>query len=69
MNKSKVVRWMKDNCSEFLDNCGEVNCTELAEAALVEFDAGRWLDDDAPEEFFDWAVDVAEWFEKRQVSQ
>lgn len=54
-----VRRWMTEHVTEYLDECNEVNCTHLAEAACQEFDAyGPAPDYACPEEYFDWAVDA-----------
>lgn len=42
---------------EFID-CGEVQCTQLAEEAQHAFN------DYDNEDFFQWAFEVAEWWEK-----
>ena len=61
--KQIVYRWMQNHASEHIDNCGEVNTTYLAEAACQEFDAfGPAPTYDAPEEYFDWAVEVEAWY-------
>lgn len=61
--KQTVYRWMQNHASEYLDECGEINTTHLAEAACQEFDAyGPPPTYDAPEEYFDWAVEVEAWY-------
>lgn len=64
----KVKNWMtrelQNNSSDY-DDCGEVNCTRLAENAAQAMDL--YLDDPdftIPSEVFDAAVMVAEKFEK-----
>jgi hypothetical protein len=65
-NKYDVERWMKQWAGEYLDDCGEVNMTELAESACDEFNGqGPAPNYDTPEEFFELAFRVAEWFERQ----
>ena len=58
----QVKRWMQENAREYLDiGTEEVDCTGLAEGACAEFEAyGPGPEYAAPEEFFDWAVEIAE---------
>lgn len=61
--KQTVYRWMQNHASEYLDECGDINCTALAEAACQEFDAyGPPPTYDAPEEYFEWAFEVEAWY-------
>ena len=64
MSNKRVLNWMKNHANEYLD-CGEVQLTALAEAACQHFDAyGPAPRYDCPDEYFDLAVDAAEWYEK-----
>jgi len=54
--KRKVKKWMRDNLSEYVDECGEYNCTQLGENACQHFDL--YKGDDIPEWIFDMAVEV-----------
>jgi hypothetical protein len=53
--------------ADYVDACGEVNTTQLAEDCANEFDL--YLNDEAfdvPEGIYDWAVDAAEkWQQQR----
>lgn len=57
--KFRVKSYMIDclKIGWFLDS-GEVNCTQMAESAQVAFN-----DFDNPD-FFEWAFEVAQWWEK-----
>jgi hypothetical protein len=58
--KSYVKAWMREHTSEYVDPCGEVDMTRLAEQAADEFDmAGDDFQATIPAWFFDMAVDVA----------
>ena len=54
--RNKVKRWMKNNLHDYVDECGEYNCTLLAENACQEFNL--YKGDDIPEWLFDMAVGV-----------
>lgn len=56
---SKIKRWMFANIAEFIDpETGEINCTQLAEAAC---DALNGYDgNDIPDEYFETAFDVGQ---------
>lgn len=61
--KQTVYRWMQNHAHEYLDECGDINCTALAEAACKEFDSyGPPPTYDAPEEYFEWAIEVETWY-------
>ena len=63
---STVRRWMKDHASEYADECNEVRTTALAESAADAFGEnhiGGCLDD-STHPIWDWAVEVADWYEK-----
>lgn len=56
-NQQKQVQtWMRMHSLEHLDPCGEVNNTELAEAAAVEFNLHE---DDADATIPEWVFDCA----------
>lgn len=68
MNAKKIRAWMIQQLQLgwHIDACLDVNCTELAEAACQEFDLyGPPPCYDAPEELFDLAVVVSEWWEEK----
>ena len=59
--KPAVLRWMKSVAEDYVDGCGEIDCTSLAENAADEFHADFWLDD--PNHWvWDLAVDVEAWY-------
>lgn len=59
----EIRKWMKANVSEYVDECGEVNCTEMVEAWDAECGSGEdTLDPDHPA--WDIAVEVSEEYEK-----
>lgn len=67
MNKQEVVKWMKSVAAEYEDSYGDLNCTQLAEAACRQFDLyGPPPTYDAPDELFDWGVDVDKWYFRRR---
>lgn len=49
----KVKRWMRIHLSEYVDECGELDCTKLAEDAAQEFDLYEGDDCDIPEWVFE----------------
>ena len=54
----KIKIWMKNNTEDYRDlDTGEVNLTELAEAACDHFNG--YDGNDIPEEYFELAFDVA----------
>lgn len=59
--KSTVKDYMRENVCHYIDSLGKVNTTELAELAAEHFDAyeapPEYL---IPEEYYDWASDVAD---------
>lgn len=62
----QITDWMKDQLrlGDYIDECLEVNCTELAESACQEFDLfGPAPHYDAPEELFELAAAAGEWWE------
>jgi len=68
MKFSQANTWMKEelkfNAGIYLD-CGEVNCTKLAENCAYELDLYVGDEYTIPEEVFDLAVDTAEEWEKK----
>lgn len=59
--KLAVLRWMKSVAAEHVDECGEMDCTTLAENAADEFHADFWLDD-RNHWVWDLAVGVESWY-------
>jgi hypothetical protein len=58
MTRAKVKRWMWDWVEDYVDGCGEVKCTELAENAAWNCGSDSWLDD--PDHFvWELAVEVS----------
>jgi len=46
--RKKVTQWMRDEVTlypNFYLDCGELNCTELAEAGAIAHKHTEWLDD------------------------
>jgi len=67
MNITKIRDWMRKELSlnfEEYNDCGEINCTLLAENCCEELDGYEGEDYDIPEEFYDLAVEIAENFEE-----
>ena len=66
-DKGRVKRWMQQHVDEYVDRrTGEVNATEMAEAAANEFDIYEDRQDyRIPEDIFDISADVAEAAERR----
>lgn len=61
--ENEVLAWMRANVEGHL-NCGEVNCTSLAEEAAEHFNGygpepGCVIDPD----FFEWSFVVSQWYE------
>lgn len=56
MNEKEVKSWMIRNAE--LDDCGEVNCTQLGESAAQQFNL--YEGDDIPEEVFELAFEAAQ---------
>lgn len=67
-SKSQVKSWMRKNVKDYEDRkTGEINTTQLAEAAAGEFDKnglGDWLDDET-HWVWDVALEVASAYEKQ----
>ncbi len=64
-NRATVKAYMLSCADEHIDNCGEVDMTNLAEDACQNFNAwGPYPNYNAPDEFFDWAFEVTEEWEK-----
>src|SRR3990167_8360703 len=67
MNITKIRDWMRKELSlnfEEYNDCGEIDCTLLAENCCEELDGYEGEDYDIPEEFYDLAVEIAENFEE-----
>jgi hypothetical protein len=62
--EAKAIRaWMRAHVSDFVDQCGEVNCTHLVEAWYSECaSGGDTLDPNHPA--WDCAAEVALWHEE-----
>ena len=62
----KAYCWMRQNAGAYIDQCGEVDCTRLAEDAANEFDL--YTDDDGtiPVELFEGSFLIGE---KMQAEQ
>jgi hypothetical protein len=59
--KSFVKSWMRSHANEYLDECGELNTTRLAEDAAEDFElCGDDLQATIPEWVFETATDVGE---------
>lgn len=58
VNYNLVKSWMKVNYVDYID-CGEIQCTQLAEAAADNFDIYEDAEYTIPEKVYDLAVDVA----------
>ena len=61
-----MIRELRDLDHPDLWDCGEVNCTRLAENAAWEFDHDEWLDDET-HWVWDLAVDIGAWAEENLV--
>lgn len=56
-----VLRWMRSNAADYYDyECDEWNCTQMAEAAAVEFNLHTGAEYDIPEWVFELAFHVSE---------
>lgn len=70
MNERTTKNYMRrllQNGEHIDRHTGEVNCTTLAEDALLEFDH-TWTDDFEAEDAFGFAFEVAEEWEAAQVT-
>lgn len=64
--KREIKKYLKDCLAEYVDLCGEVNATGLAENACANFDDyGAPPNYDIPERYFDAAAELAEAYEKK----
>jgi len=66
MTKGEARAWMMQNVHNYVDRCGEVNCTALAEECAKEFeeaDEGGPLDEET-HWIWDLAVRVGEKYEE-----
>jgi hypothetical protein len=60
--KSYVRGWMRNNLRSYVDRCGEINCTLMAENAADEFDVYLGNPEyTIPTWVFDEAVDAVEY--------
>jgi hypothetical protein len=59
-HRNKVRLWMRLHVEEYRDECGEINCTKLAEDAAQEYNLYQ-TDEQAtiPEWVFDLAVEAS----------
>lgn len=65
MANNQIHTWMTLNVAYFVDECGEVNCTQMVEEWDSRFAGGEaTLDSDHPA--WDIAVKVAEEYEKHR---
>ncbi len=56
--RTNVRRWMRLNAKRFIDReTGELNCTELCEAAAYNYGHDEWLDDHT-HEIWDFATEI-----------
>ena len=65
--RTNIKNWMRGELAQFKNdylNCGEINCTLLAENCADVLNLYIGDEYTIPEEVFDLAVDVAEEFEK-----
>jgi len=61
---NKYFQWMKKNIEDYIDECGEVDCTSLAENCADNFYIYEdEIDFKIPDEIFDLAVEASQWFE------
>lgn len=58
--KRAVLRWMRSNLADYVDDSGEIMLTELAESAAGEFNVYENEDYDIPEWVFEFAFHVSE---------
>jgi hypothetical protein len=65
--RQQIRRWMRANVERFVEECGEVNCTQITEAWDRECSTGEMtLDTDHPA--WEIAVDIAFEYGKRRTS-
>ena len=70
--KQQVIAYMQSNLQDAHFNYenpflsyGEINCTALGEDACQAFNAyGSAPHYDIPEDFFEWAFEVSQWYEQ-----
>lgn len=66
VNNTMYSRWMQrklNNERHLYDDCGEINCTKLAEDCANEFDYYEGDDYTIPEALFDLAVNISKPYE------
>jgi hypothetical protein len=56
--KSFVKCWMRNNVRQYVDGCGEVNFTKLAEDAADEFEVYEGVECTIPEWVFEFAIET-----------
>lgn len=64
--KPVARKWMRDEllmCRDLYDDCGEINCTMLAENCADAFDIYVGPEEDIPEWVFDLSVDISAKFQ------
>lgn len=62
MSIEEIRKWMRANVSEYVDECGEVNCTQMVEAWDHMCGSGEETLDET-HEAWDIAVEVAAEYE------
>lgn len=63
MERKQVAKWMRFRVEDYVDGCGEVNCTALAEAAADELDIYEdRVEYTIPEFVFEVAFETYEWW-------
>ena len=57
----KIKQWMRKNSEDYIDDCGELNMTQLAEDCAIEL-----FDRNANEDEFYKAFEIAEELDKTE---
>lgn len=66
MERKQVAHWMRLRVDDYVDGCGEVNCTKLAEDAADALDIYEDRVEYAiPEFVFEVAFETSEWLKKQ----
>lgn len=65
MKTSKIKKWMLVNYEDFVDNCGILNATKMAEDACHSLNG--YENFDIPEEFFEAADDVNNYLVSKNI--
>jgi hypothetical protein len=55
MNPTTIKSALRSRAREFIDDCGELNCTLLVESVAVDLD----IDPQENDVIWDWAVEIA----------